>query len=158
MWESWCRWSPVSAVRLRRWPGSCCYRTTWWADGGGDVCCVQTPLDDSDPCLEKGTEQSACFSTLWTRRQAVVCCSENYFCFFSCSLLLVSQPLSLSQSEKENYTVWYQLFETEQKISTCGETLIEFANSLYSNESKMYHLVSKQLKIIISKFALNHSP
>lgn len=52
-WGSWCRWPPVSAVRLRRWPGSCCYRTAWWAGGGGDVCCAQTPLDGSDPCLKE---------------------------------------------------------------------------------------------------------
>ena len=61
-------WSHVSAVRLMQWPESCCYKTMWWAGGGGDVCCAQTPLDDSDPCLKQTTlsDQLDGFTAVWT--------------------------------------------------------------------------------------------
>lgn len=50
---SWCHWPHVFAARPRRWPGSCYCMTKWWAGGGEDACCAQTPLGDSDPCLKK---------------------------------------------------------------------------------------------------------
>lgn len=65
---SWCHWLHVSAAKLRRWPGSCYCTTMWWADGGEDACCVQTPLDGSDPCLRKESKHFF-FSIAQTLRQ-----------------------------------------------------------------------------------------
>lgn len=48
---SWFRWARASAAAPRRWPGSCCCRTRWWAGGEGDACCAQTPQGGSGPCL-----------------------------------------------------------------------------------------------------------